>query len=140
VRENAQAIPFRIAIFILACIPVSAGAAGVVFGAGFPGFDAGSASADLDSHFRFLSGVFLAVGIGFWTCALNRGNAAARFNLLVVLVFAGGVARLISLLHFGAPSAGHMAGLAMELIVVPLLALWQHQRGCLRRPAARAGL
>ena len=41
------------------------------------------------------------------------------------LVFAGGLARLISLFAVGAPAWPHVAGLVMELAVVPALVLWQ---------------
>jgi hypothetical protein len=40
-------------------------------------------------------------------------------------VVAGGLARLLGLITTGAPSRGHVFGLGMELIVVPLLMLWQ---------------
>ena len=42
-----------------------------------------------------------------------------------MLVVAGGLARLLSWVTVGAPSAGHRLGLMMELGVVPLLMLWQ---------------
>jgi len=40
-------------------------------------------------------------------------------------VFLGGAARLLSLGIAGAPSPGHIGGLFMELVAVPLLVLWQ---------------
>ncbi|WP_436423282.1 DUF4345 family protein [Enterococcus faecium] len=45
--------------------------------------------------------------------------------MLGALIVAGGCARVVSLASVGAPSAGHLFGLAMELGVVPLLMLWQ---------------
>jgi hypothetical protein len=53
---------------------------------------------DLDSHFRFLSGVFLAVGIGFYSTVVSIEKRTGRFRLLAGFVFAGGVARLLSVL------------------------------------------
>lgn len=88
-------------------------------------------TSDLDSHFRFLSGVFLSVGLAFLATAPGIQLKTARFRLLAALVFAGGLARLASLGVAGRPSAGHIAGLVMELLAVPLLVLWQ------RRVAAR---
>jgi hypothetical protein len=57
----------QVTIGILALVPIGAGLAGVLLG---PGFLATSSpwSNDLDSHVRFLSGVFLALGLAWWTC------------------------------------------------------------------------
>ena len=80
---------------------------------------------DLDSHFRYLSGLFLGVGIGFASCIASIERRTGRFRLLGSIVVAGAAARLLSLLLAGVPSAGHLFGLAMELVVVPLLIAWQ---------------
>jgi hypothetical protein len=80
---------------------------------------------DLDSHFRFLSGVFLGVGLGFYSCIPAIETKTERARLLGGLIVLGGLARLYSLAVYGAPSAGHLFGLGMELVVVPLLLLWQ---------------
>lgn len=80
---------------------------------------------DLDSHFRYVSGLFFALGLGFVTCIPAIERQGARFRLLALLVVAGGLARAGSWAMVGAPSAGHRLGLAMELGVVPLLMLWQ---------------
>ena len=122
-----SATAFRIVVAVLALIPISAGIAGAIFGLSFPGFDVVEASADGQSHFRFLSGIFLAMGLAYWTVALGSGNWHARFQLLAVLTMAGGVARLVSLFVDGTPSLGHQLGLGMELIVVPTLLLWSRR-------------
>ncbi len=80
---------------------------------------------DLDSHFRYISGIFFAVGVAFATCVPGIEAKGPRFRLLGALVVAGGLARLVSLVAVGVPSNGHVFGLAMELGVVPLLLLWQ---------------
>jgi hypothetical protein len=111
-------------VIILALIPVAAGIAGVVGGPAFLGVEK-PWPVDLDSYFRFLSGVFLALGIAWYSCVPNIERNTARFRLLAALTFAGGLARLSSLLVSGTPSTGHRVGLIIELIVVPLLVLWQ---------------
>ncbi len=113
-------------IGVLALIPVTTGAAGLLLGSRFPAFG-GTWPVDLDSHFRFLSGIFLAIGIAFVTCIHRTEDKVARFRLLAALVFCGGVGRLLSYGVAGPPSAGHVAGLWLELIVVPALALL-HQK------------
>lgn len=111
-------------IAVLGLIPTGSGLAGVVFGPDFLGLDP-PWPADLDSHFRFLSGIFLAVGLGFYSCIPSIETMTGRFRLAAALVFAGGLARLLSLFVAGSPSAGHVAGLGMELVVVPILVFWQ---------------
>jgi hypothetical protein len=109
-------------IAVLAMLPVFAGLAGVATGAGFLGEE--TAPTDLDSHVRFLSGFFLAVGIAWYSCIPAIEKKTERIRLLAILTFAGGLARLYSLLIAGVPSAGHVLGLGMELVVVPCLVAW----------------
>jgi hypothetical protein len=80
---------------------------------------------DLDSHFRYLSGLLLGIGIAFAACIPRIERRGAIFRTLCVIVVIGGLGRLVSLIEHGAPSAGHRFALAMELGIVPLLALWQ---------------
>jgi hypothetical protein len=47
------------------------------------------------------------------------------FRTLAFIVVVGGLSRLLSLVQVGTPGPGHQFGLAMELGIVPLLALWQ---------------
>jgi hypothetical protein len=106
-----------------AVTPVVTGLAGLINGPTFLGMRAWPV--DLDSHFRFYSGIFLGIGIAWYSCIPNIEKRGARFQLLAVLTFAGGLGRLLSLIMVGAPSVGHLLGLGMELAGVPLLVLWQ---------------
>lgn len=80
---------------------------------------------DLDSHFRYLSGIFLVLGMAFAATVPGIEAKGARFRLLGAMVIGGGLARLVSLAQWGPPGPGHLFGFAMELGVVPLLLLWQ---------------
>jgi hypothetical protein len=80
---------------------------------------------DLDSHFRYLSGIFLALGIAFASCVPEIERQGPRFRLLGAMVIMGGLARLLSWAQVGIPGTGHRLGLIMELVIVPLLMLWQ---------------
>lgn len=83
------------------------------------------ASISLDSHFRYLSGLLLAIGIGFLS-TIERIEAKGRqFRLLTLFVVTGGLARLSGTLVDGVPSSEMLFGLGMELVVTPLLCLWQ---------------
>jgi hypothetical protein len=113
-------------ISVLSLVPVATGVAGIVLGPRLLGVTA-PWPADLDSHFRFLSGVFLVVGLAWWSCVPWLPEKGPRLRLLALMTFAGGLARLVSLGLAGAPSTGHVFGLGMELVVVPLIVLW-HRR------------
>jgi hypothetical protein len=108
----------------LALVPVLAGVAGVLIGPDFLGIDP-PWPRDLDSHFRYLSGVLLAMGVAWWSCVPAIDRKTERFRLLAFLTFTGGLARLLSLDLAGAPGAGHLVGLAIETLAVPALTLWQ---------------
>ena len=121
----------------LACIvPLAIGALGVIRGpAMLHGVE--GVPADLDSHFRYLSGLLFGLGLGFVSCIGKIERRGLRFRLLGAIVVAGGVGRLVSLADAGVPGTGHLFGLAMELGVVPLLMLWQ--AGLARRRSAGPG-
>jgi hypothetical protein len=110
------------AIAIAATIPVAAGLYGVLFGQALTG-DAVSISAE--SHFRYLSGLLLGIGLCFWSTLPSIENQTGRFRLLTLLVVIGGLGRLIGLVLTGLPSLFMMGGLIVELIIAPALCLWQ---------------
>jgi hypothetical protein len=80
---------------------------------------------DLDSHFRYLSGIFLMMGFAFVSTIPHIERKGPLFRLLGAMVVLGGLSRALSWIEVGAPGEGHRFGLAMELGVVPLLMLWQ---------------
>lgn len=105
------------------CVPVGAGLAGVALGPRMAA--AVAAPVALDSHFRYLSGLLLAIGIAFWSTIPGIERKAAMFRLLTAVVVVGGLGRLVSLIREGPPDAPMWFGLAMELFVTPALAIWQ---------------
>jgi hypothetical protein len=110
----------------LACIvPLAAGGAGVLDSAAMLKGVSHPLPPDLDSHFRYLSGLLLALGLGFAACVPAIERRGGAFRLLTFLTVVGGLSRLVSLFDAGPPGAGHLFGLGMELGVVPALALWQ---------------
>lgn len=109
-------------IIIGGCVPVFAGAAGMLQGAGMLDAVAGHAH---DSHFRYLSGLLFAIGLGFWAAVPRIEARTAHVRLLTALVFAGGLARLAGALFDGWPPTPMVLAIGMELVVTPLLCLWQ---------------
>lgn len=114
----------QVAVALACLVPFAASLAGIVGGAQWLAGD-GTVATDLDSHFRYLSGIFLMLGLAFASCIPRVERSGPRFRLLAAMVVAGGVGRLVSLAALGWPGAGMRFGLVMELGVVPLLALWQ---------------
>ena len=55
----------QIAVAQAGCVPVAAGLAGVLNGPGMAG--SATVSASLDSHFSYLSGLLLGIGLAFWS-------------------------------------------------------------------------
>jgi len=117
----------QIAIAVAGLVPVGAGLAGVTMGLGFVGGAGSSADVSLDSHFRYLSGLLLAIGLLFWSAIPRIERKGALIRALTLIVIVGGLSRLVSLIERGAPDDGMRFGMAMELIVTPLLCLWQRR-------------
>ena len=113
-------------VTVAALIPILVGLAGIVAGLG--AFDA-SAGATLngDSHVRYLSGLIFAIGIAFWSTVPAIEVSGSRFRLLTGLVVVGGLARLYAAVLAGLPGPAMRAGLALELLAAPLLALWRER-------------
>jgi hypothetical protein len=109
-------------VAIIATVPVAAGLYGVLFGQALTG-DAVSISAE--SHFRFMSGLLLGIGLCFWGALPSIEAKTNRFRLLTLLVVIGGLGRLVGLGLTGLPSLFMIGGLILELIVTPVLCLWQ---------------
>ena len=114
----------QVVVAIACLVPLITGGQSILKGPGFLGHPP-VIPTDLDSHFRYISGIFFAVGVAFATCVPGIETKGPRFRLLGALVIAGGLSRLVSLAEVGVPSTGHVFGLAMELGVVPLLLMWQ---------------
>ncbi len=113
-------------VVAVAClVPLSTGGEGIVRGAAMLRGVPHPNPADLDSHFRYLNGIFFVVGLAFVSCIPMIERKGPRFRLLGAMVVVGGLSRLLSLLTVGTPSFGHQFGLVMELGVVPCLMLWQ---------------
>ena len=115
----------QLAVALGCVVPLLAGGAGLAHGPGMLKGVGDPVPADLDSHYRYLSGLLLAVGLGFASCIPRIEAKTARFRLLACLVFIGGLGRLVSYSAVGIPGGGHVFGLGMELIAAPLLVVWQ---------------
>ena len=116
---------WQVAAWIACLVPLSMGTLSVVRGVVVLKGAPRPPPADLDSHFRYLSGIFLALGVAFVWSIAGIDRRAATFRLLGLMVVSGGLARVVSLIAVGPPGLGGKFGLIMELGVVPVLMLWQ---------------
>jgi hypothetical protein len=124
--SNLRTIERRLlqGVIAVAClVPLTAGSKGVFRGAAY--IDKAIVTPDLDSHFRYLSGIFLMMGIAFVSTIPRIEQKGRLFRLLGAMVVLGGLSRALSWMEVGAPGGGNRFGLAMELGVVPALMLWQ---------------
>jgi len=116
----------QIAVAVAGLVPVSAGLAGALLGPLLLNQVGDSA---LDSHFRYLSGLLLGIGLAFWTTIPNIERHGQRFALLTMIVVTGGFCRAIGMLVIGPPGPIMSLALVMEVAVTPLLYLWRERVG-----------
>jgi hypothetical protein len=112
----------QLCVAIGGIVPVAAGIAGVVLG---PDMFGGHESILPVSHFRYLSGLLLAIGLGYWSTIPRIESAGARFRLLTFIVFVGGASRLFGVLGGDPLNGSTLFSLCMELGVTPALCWWQ---------------
>ena len=120
---NRELRSLQIAVAIAGLVPVSAGLSGALGGLALMGTEV--ASIPVDSHFRYLSGLLLGIGIAFWCVIPTLPSSTGPARLLTFIVFIGGLARLYGWILNSETSAVVIFALAMELIVTPGLCLWQ---------------
>lgn len=101
-------------------VPIAAGAYGVLGGMA----ETAASDPSSASHVRYLSGLLLAIGVAFVWCARRIEARTSEVRLLTSLVAAGGLARLLGTAETGLSTITAFA-LFMELVVTPLLCLWQ---------------
>ena len=119
-RERAW---LQATVAVLSLVPITAGAAGLLLGPGLVGGPAGVP--DLASHFAYLSGLLLGLGLGFLALVPGIERQGLLFRSAAGVVVLGGLARLLAVALAGPPSLPHRVALVLELGVVPAIAVWQ---------------
>ena len=109
------------AVMAVAClVPIVAGGAGMGLGSAM----LGGGTVNMDSHFRYLSGLLFGIGVAFAATLPRIETQTSVIRVLTLIVVAGGVARAAGLIH-AVPSGAMVAAFGMELVVTPGLCLWQ---------------
>jgi hypothetical protein len=127
----------QIAIALAGIVPVGGGLAGVLLGPQmadgmFPGL---IGATFLDSHFRYLSGLLLGIGLIFWRLIPVIERRGETVRILTLVVVAGGLSRLYGAIMTGQFTIEILLCLVMELGVTPLICLWQWRVARQLRPA-----
>jgi hypothetical protein len=124
-RITSERRALQAAVALAALLPIYGGGVGVLFG--LETFGDAAVPRDMASHGRYLSGLLLGIGLAYWSTLPAIERRGDRFRLLTAIVFLGGLARLADIPEHGLPSAPLRAGLAMELVIAPALALWRER-------------
>jgi Domain of unknown function (DUF4345) len=91
----------------------------------------GSVNATIDSDLRFYALLFIAYGLVFVWCAADIDQRAPVVNVLGVIFFAGGLARLLAWAVSGRPNWFYVLMIPVELLI-PLVnyALVRREPSC----------
>lgn len=81
--------------------------------------------ATLDSQLRFYSGVWLGLGLAAFWLLPRIEFETTLFRVLWLMIFIGGVGRLVSLALTGMPFPPFIGFTVLEVIGAPLFVMWQ---------------
>ena len=122
-RRETERRLLQIAVARGCLSPLIFGLRGIVEGPAMVG--TAHALPDLASQYRFLSGLFLGLGLVLLSCVPAIERRTVRFRWAGAAIVIGGLARAVGLAMGDGPTLGHKLALVAELGVVPLLLLWQ---------------
>jgi hypothetical protein len=83
------------------------------------------AEPSLNSQNRFYGTSYMLYGILLWVCTRDMDRYAPIFRILLLMTFAAGMTRIISLMLHGWPSPTIIALGVSELLLPPFVFWWQ---------------
>jgi hypothetical protein len=114
----------RAVLTVGGAIVVATGIFGLATGAGgIPGDNVASAS--VESELRFLYVFWIAYGLALIRVAPRAVTETWAVRALALILFVAGVGRAVAWLDVGRPDGLFIALMAVELVVPPLLVVWQ---------------
>jgi Domain of unknown function (DUF4345) len=81
----------------------------------------------LDSNLRFYGGVWLGLGLVLVWMLPRLHQETKLFFAISLMIFVGGIGRLVAMFFAGWPPVPFIAFTALEIIGMPLLVLWQRK-------------
>jgi len=118
--------PLQVVTGLLGTIPVVTGAL-TMMGLSDPIYAAAGlpAHALLDSNLRFLGGLWLVLGLTLFVLIPRIERETALFRTLWLMIFAGGIGRLLSMVFVGAPPWPFVGFTMLEVVGAPFFIAWQ---------------
>ncbi|CAF0966265.1 unnamed protein product [Rotaria sordida] len=119
-----QRVSLKAAVGLSALVPISNGLLGIIKGPAMLE-KAIRCTIPLDSHFRYLSGLPLAMGILLLRSLPNIEHDGSDLRRVTLLIFIGGLGRLWGLITSGYDTNTVIVTLS-ELFVLPLACIYQN--------------
>ncbi len=115
---------FRTVVILVGLVLAGFGAYYLILGsAGLPNTETGVVNPTLESQFRFFSAMMVGVGAAFITIAV-KFQWANMLWLVCLMVFAGGIGRVLSWAFSGTPHYTMIILMVVELAFPPALLVW----------------
>jgi Domain of unknown function (DUF4345) len=118
---------------IMAITILLAGSAHLLLGVGAEALLGANLSAQtlaepsLNSQNRFYGTSYMLNGILLWVCTRDMERYAVIFRILLIMTFAAGLTRILSLMLHGWPSPTIIALAVSELLLPPFVFWWQQR-------------
>ena len=114
----------RLTILVLAAIAVTTGTISALFGTDvIAGGDATSKS--VESELRFYAVWYLGAGVFLASLAPRIEQRGAALRGVCLVLFLGGIGRVLAIAGSGWPHPLYVGLMALELLLPPVLVLWQ---------------
>ncbi len=111
---------------LLGVIPVATGVL-TLMGLGDPIYSGAGlpVNALLDSNLRFFGGLWLALGLSLFVLIPRIERETIFFRAIWMMIFVGGLGRLLSMVLVGAPPLPFIGFTLLEILGAPVFILWQ---------------
>jgi hypothetical protein len=124
VRRSVSARNLRLTLYVLAVIPVVAGAATVLLGGdSIP--DAGQPTASVESELRFYSVWWIGAGVFLAWLAPRIEERTRELRAFCAFLFLAGISRVLAIVVVGWPHPSQVVLMAIELTLPIVLVVWQ---------------
>jgi predicted membrane channel-forming protein YqfA (hemolysin III family) len=120
----------QIAMCALGAVPVATGVL-TMLGLSDPIYSSAGipANALLDSNLRFFGGLWLVLGLAVYWLVPRIEEQTALFRVLWLMIFAGGIGRLVSMVFVGLPPLPFVGFTVLEVVGAPAFIVWQSRLG-----------